>query len=99
MLRIILIVMVCIMFGCTSGKTCIKVGGSYEGVDGNIEYCYEPEQSKAIGMPCFTTQQGLGVMLTEAQANKLMNQFPPVTKDTESKPGIYRIAEILKQRE
>ena len=27
--------------GCSTGKHCIKMGGNYEGVEGNLEYCFD----------------------------------------------------------
>ncbi len=46
----IVLVLSLIFVGC-SGKHCVKIGGDYEGIQGNIEYCFDAGQSTSEGRP------------------------------------------------
>lgn len=103
-MKFLTIILVCVLIlaGCTTGKTCVSVGGSYDGAAGNVEYCYEPVASKEIGFPYFKSSDGNGgVMLTESQANKILSKFYATPKDVKEtqKPAIHRLVEILKEKD
>ncbi|RLD10037.1 MAG: hypothetical protein DRI56_03175 [Chloroflexota bacterium] len=50
--RLIFSLLFFILIGC-AGRHCIGVDGSYKGVDGQIEYCFDLENSKKSGVPTF----------------------------------------------
>lgn len=43
--------------GC-AGHSCIKVGGSYQGAGGEMEYCWNAEKTNASGAPAFDKSGG-----------------------------------------
>ena len=58
---------------CGAGKHCIKVGGAYSGIDGEIEYCYDVEKSKEAKANIYTAADGqTALLLTEANARNLI---------------------------
>lgn len=56
-----ILVTLCILglvFGGCSGMHCIKVGGTYGGVTGDLEYCYNAGKSSEVGTPVFENKEG-----------------------------------------
>jgi hypothetical protein len=49
--------------GC-AGKNCIKVGGTYQGIDGSVEYCYDSGASKEAGKTVLQGTDGASVVLS-----------------------------------
>lgn len=45
----VLIVLIC---GC-GGQHCIKVGGEYKGITGNVGYCFNAKETANSGVPTF----------------------------------------------
>ena len=43
--------------GC-AGHHCISIGGEYEGVNGNIEYCWDIDKTKKTGIPVLKDNKG-----------------------------------------
>jgi hypothetical protein len=54
-----LVVFVLFAEGCSS-PGCIKIGGSYGGVDGSVEYCFSQEKSSDAGIPAFEEKKPSG---------------------------------------
>jgi len=61
-LAIIFLCLCLILQGCGANH-CITVGGKYEGVDGNLTYCYSPEKSAAEGKPVLQSSTGDAYLL------------------------------------
>jgi len=67
-------ILILILFatGC-SGRQCLKVGGSYDGISGNIEYCYDSKASSQVGVPALVDSQGkTSYLLGEQEIEKLV---------------------------
>lgn len=61
-----------LLFGCGSGKHCIKIGGNYQGAEGEIEYCFDVEKSEEVGRPVLRDAAGQKFFaLTKADVKKL----------------------------
>jgi hypothetical protein len=98
----ILILSICII-GCT-GQHCIKVGGSYQGVDGNFEYCWNSEKSNELQKPVLTGSDGKNIIgITEEDAAKIIKiaedsfEAKGATKEVVRKPPFKALIEILKK--
>lgn len=65
--------------GC-SGKHCVKIGGEYQGINGDLEYCFDNEKSKEVGVPVAKSESGDSFLLSREQVEKLGN-----VKDDENK--------------
>jgi len=80
----IILICVLILAGC-SGKQCIKVGGSYDGIDGNVEYCWDGTASDKAGVPVLKDSKGseslilskdsLADMLGETPSTKSLDKY------------------------
>ena len=57
MKNIIVILSIFLIAGCAGGK-CIKVGGTYEGAEGNIEYCWDQASSEKEGTAVTVDKDG-----------------------------------------
>lgn len=65
--------------GC-NGQHCIKVGGNYEGVNGELEYCFDAGKTQEIGSPVVSSSQGKEyVGITENEAKKIVEALEPET--------------------
>lgn len=69
-LSIVVIVMCLFLFGC-SGKHCIKVGGSYEGIQGDLEYCFDYVKSQEAQHPVYSNEKDSVVLISESNAQKI----------------------------
>ena len=72
-------ILVIVFAGCESGG-CIKVGGSYQGVAGDVEYCFN---GKGTGAPAFTetTEDGTEKEFfgfTEDQLNGILEKITDI---------------------
>ena len=55
-----------IVIGCAGN--CIKVGGSYQGIEGEITYCFNAEKTASVEMPVMDSSEGeelIGLSLNE----------------------------------
>lgn len=59
--------------GC--GKHCIAVDGSYQGIDGKIEYCFDSQTSLQEGLPVFYGEEGQLFGLTEDQVKAIVEKI------------------------
>lgn len=67
-MRTIIIFLVCVcLVGCAGGCAghCIKLGAGYEGVAGEVAYCFDQAESDAAGVPAWT------ITADEATVDKL----------------------------
>jgi len=70
-----------------AGQHCITIGGEYEGVQGNVEYCFDKEQSKQEGIPTFTNTEGKSYLIPEEDiiaANEVLQKAEVVSAKTTS---------------
>ena len=49
-LSVLCFVFVFLLAGC-AGQHCIKIGGNYEGVQGDIEYCFDAKATEELKAP------------------------------------------------
>ncbi len=49
-----------LLVGC-SGRHCLAIGGEKDGISGNIEYCYDFEETKQSGVPSFKKDDGKNI--------------------------------------
>lgn len=71
----LLLLIVAVIFSGCSGQSCIKVGGEYSGVNGELEYCYSPDKTQQNGAPTLESAQGELYALTAAQIEELNQYF------------------------
>lgn len=84
MKNFIIIAIIAILCGC-SGMNCIKVGGSYEGAQGNLEYCWDSAKSEAASAPVLVSPSGeSATIITESQAEKIIES----TQNTQDNPKV-----------
>ena len=87
---IIICVLVFTFVGCT-GQHCIKVGGNYEGVQGELEYCFDAGKTQEIGSPVTASSQGKEYIgITEQEAKKIMEALEPEQKEEEGETIIVK---------
>jgi len=75
---LILVVFVMVFAGCNGGH-CIKVGGTYQGVSGDVEYCFDTGKSEGLGVPVFDELMDTGettelFSFTEDQINEILEK-------------------------
>lgn len=89
----------CILEGCTASH-CIKVSGQYEGIDGNLTYCYSPEKSAKEGNPVLQSSVGDAYLLSEqdvADLAAIASTSPqPVAKTLEAATPCQQLCERLR---
>lgn len=62
-----------VTFGC-NGKHCIKLGGEYQGAKGDLEYCYDKQETKDVGVPVLKDKEGkANYILDDKQVKALAN--------------------------
>jgi hypothetical protein len=90
-----------ILLGC-NGQHCIKIGGNYDGIEGNIEYCFDQKESKEAGRPILISETGRKLLaITESDAakiNKLTEKNmtkSSVLKASISKPPFGKLTDFL----
>lgn len=69
--------------GCGTGS-CIKIGGSYQGISGDIEYCFNGQKTEAVGRPVLentkdASQSLLGI--TDTDIDKILGSIQDKVKD------------------
>lgn len=75
---------------------CIKLGGGYNGVEGEIEWCYSPVKSQAEGRPILENEEGEKLVgLTETDVSTVLDmvgdKLGEKAKDLMGKIGIKSI--------
>lgn len=102
-MKVLLMVFLCILFllGC-EGMNCIKVGGAYDGIEGNIEYCFDKKESQEAGRPILISETGQKLLsISESDAakiNKLTEKNmvkPAVMKASIQKPPFQKLTDFL----
>lgn len=75
--------------GC-SGRQCLKVGGSYDGISGNIEYCFDQDASTKEGVPAFSDIGGNKLyIITSGQLDDIKNKINSENKEEKVIPRAY----------
>jgi len=77
--------------GC-AGSHCIKLGGNYQGIDGDIEYCFSQEKTEKNGLPTTETNE---VLVDESVLEKLLSKAEG-PKPLENKSLKARLEEAVK---
>jgi hypothetical protein len=91
---IIVTVLVLSFIGCAG--QCIKVGGSYQGIQGEVEYCFSQEKSEKNGLPTMEAEGLDKILLDESILDKLLSKLEGVT-GKEKKSFKSRIDEAIKE--
>lgn len=68
-----IIVGMLLLAGC-GGSHCIKVGGTYQGVAGNVEYCFSEEKSASNKLPTLESGGTTQVIVDEGALDKLISK-------------------------
>lgn len=93
--------------GCQNGG-CIKIGGSYQDYDGNIEYCFDKEKSQSAGEVVLakTNESGekeeiYGMTGDEISSivDELLGVVGKLDKEKQPTPKINRLREYLKEKQ
>jgi hypothetical protein len=95
---VIFIIVLCL---CGCAGTCLRVGGGYKDFSGEVEYCFDTEKSKDLGVPVLeeTTESGekeiFGFSLD--QVNAILGKLSG--KDTEASEIKHPVKKILEEIE
>lgn len=94
-MKLIMILMISLCFvGCAGGgQHCIKIGGTYENVQGDIEYCYNAPQSKQSGVPTLDSEKGKAMLVPESELVELVKAAQPDPKNVSAKTAPSKILE------
>ena len=74
---------------CGCAGDCIRVGGSYDGIDGTLEYCFNGTETRSAGVPAFKTGDKMIYGFDEEQVAMLVEMI-------EMNVGTMRAADIRK---
>lgn len=96
-MKFFLIVIVMFFVGC-AGQNCFKVGGDYQGINGNIEYCYSPKDSESEKTPTFDSATGKGYIVTEAQISEAVKAMEASKASISVVPNGLQLPESLIQK-
>lgn len=108
MKHFVIILIVATMAGC--GQHCVKVGGEYQGVDGEIEYCFSLDKSKEAGLPAFEGDNGKSIFgfdldqingiidKLKEKGKKIIGLSAPVKKPEQVHP-VKELLDMLKEPE
>jgi len=67
---VIVLVAFVVFSGC-AGSQCIKIGGSYDGIDGNLEYCWGQKASEDAKTPVLVGEKTNLTCLTDTDMSAL----------------------------
>ena len=95
MKKIMIIAILALLTAC-AGNHCIKVGGSYDGVTGELEYCYDETSSKETGITVLSGDSEKAVLLNEKQVSKLLEKVAPEQKSLLNVSPMKRLSELVK---
>lgn len=80
------------------GRHCIAIGGEYQGIDGNVEYCFESARSSELGIPVLKSAAGQKELygFTEDQVNAINELLPPeVSVKAKEKSPVKKLLERI----
>lgn len=92
---LILLVLILVLMGGCAG-TCIRVDGSYKDFDGGIEYCFDTQKSKDLGVPVIdenSTNTFFGFDLE--QINKIVDKLKDKIGIKAGPKNIHPVTELL----
>lgn len=73
----LILIFAILLFGCGS-QHCIKVGGSYEGIQGELEYCFgSSDEMKSLAAPIITSQSEKFIGISEKEASIILEKIEP----------------------
>lgn len=101
MKKIIAIVAILGLVGC-SGQHCVTVGGTYDGVTGDVSYCYSADKTAEAGVPVLESEKGEAYLFDFGQVNEIADllqgmQLKKIEKDSVSPKPIRVILDTLQQ--
>lgn len=112
MIKISILILSVLFFTCCGGGTqhCIAVKGDYQGIGGEVSYCFKPEASKIEGAPVLeelaadgTTQKLIAVSANDLEdANRELAAYRKAEAEAVSKgkdTGVMMSATIGKPEE
>lgn len=71
---IMLLILSLILFSCNT-RHCLKFGGEYQGIQGDLEYCIDFLKTEEIGLPIIRDSDGIeSVILNEQQVEILLGE-------------------------
>lgn len=74
------------VISCT-GKHCLKVGGNYEGVNADLEYCFDAGSTSAIGSPVVVDNSGMKYIgISEKEVAEIMKEDTEVMDTKQPQP-------------
>jgi hypothetical protein len=75
MRNIYIILILSVLLLACSGKHCIKIGGNYEGIQGDLEYCFDQHASAVIQAPILADQDGNPNIILNHQSVEAINEM------------------------
>lgn len=95
--RIWLILLV-LVSGCAG--VCMRVDGSYKDFDGGIEYCFDTQKSKDLGVPVIDENSNTFFGFDLEQINKIVDKLKDKMgiKTEKTKHPVTELLEILKEQ-
>lgn len=102
----LLIIFAFVFLGGCAGH-CVKIGGKYEGIQGDVEYCFDSKESGKAGVPSWsiTSDDDITEKLysfTEEQVKKIWEKFRDkaekiIPLDIENKHPVRAILEEIQK--
>ena len=84
------------IFGCQG--SCIKIAGGYKDYGGEVEYCFDKEQSKTVQSPVLTDSDGKTFFgITEDEIKKIVEKLKDKVSGlaTDSTPLFLQMRELI----
>jgi len=104
---LLILTLVLLALICSCAGTCIRVDGSYKDFDGGIEYCFDTQQSKDLGIPVINehaasgdnTFFGFDLDQVNEIVEKLKDKIGIKANESETVHPVTELLEILKEQE
>lgn len=96
---IVLSLLIFVLCSC-AGQHCIKIGGNYEGVEGNLEYCFDFKSSEKIDMPVLEGiggQKLLAVKIEELEKLLEIEVLPVAPMKINTRKNLLEKIKLLKE--
>ncbi len=91
----IICIITAIVFTACSGQNCLSIGGSYEGAEGNLQYCWNEASSKEAGVPVLESANGNNYLIDEASVTRLNELYDKAMKtETENVSNKTQMSQI-----
>jgi len=96
-----IIILALLVSGCV-GQHCIKIGGAYDGVTGNIEYCFDEVKTKELSAPVINSSNGEQFFgISEKEAQKIIDTIEDQDQSTKietkvKEPPFQKLKRLIK---